>query len=90
VSALHAFFLFMTQNPEVQARAQAEIDQVTGGERLPTYDDRERLPYVAALVKEVLRCAAIVPQGGARQIQADDFYEGYLIPKGSIVLANVW
>jgi cytochrome P450 len=49
--------------PEVQARAQAEIDSVVGPERLPTLDDRDQLPYVCAMVKEVLRWAPPAPEG---------------------------
>lgn len=45
----------MTLFPNVQKKAQAEIDAVIGHERLPTHADRERLPYVNALVTEVLR-----------------------------------
>jgi hypothetical protein len=40
--------------PEVAARAQAEIDEVIGPDRLPTFEDRPHLPYVNAFVKEVL------------------------------------
>ena len=42
-------------HPEVQARAQKEIDAVLGGNRLPLYEDEERLPYIAAILREVLR-----------------------------------
>ena len=53
---LHAFFFYMTLHPEVQQRAQAEFDTVIGyGARLPGIRDRDRLPYVEALCKEVLR-----------------------------------
>jgi cytochrome P450 len=55
---VYAFFLAMALNPAVQAKAQAEIDAVVGSDRLPTFADRENLPYVDALVKEV--CALIV------------------------------
>lgn len=44
----------MTLFPEVQRKAQEEIDQVLGG-RLPAVADRGKLPYVDAIVKEVLR-----------------------------------
>jgi cytochrome P450 len=53
--ALHAFFVAMMIYPEVQARAQAELDSIVGSDRLPTLDDRARLPYTVALMKEVLR-----------------------------------
>ncbi len=49
------FVLAMTRFPEVQKRAQEEIDRVIGGDHLPDVSDRERLPYCAALCKELLR-----------------------------------
>jgi hypothetical protein len=43
----------MALHPEIQAKAQAELDAVVGNHRLPGYDDREHLPYIDALCKEV-------------------------------------
>jgi cytochrome P450 len=51
----------MLQNPEVQARAQAEIDSVVGSARLPNFEDRASLPYVEAVLREVLRWHPAVP-----------------------------
>lgn len=45
----------MVLNPEVQAKAQAEIDRVLENERLPEFSDQDSLPYVTAVMKEVLR-----------------------------------
>jgi cytochrome P450 len=58
----------MTLNPSIQTRAQAELDSVIGSNddiemRLPTFSDRDRLPYVNAIVKEVLRWNPSVPLG---------------------------
>ena len=61
VSTIHSFFLAMTLYPEVQKKAQAEIDEVIGPDRLPTLDDWESLPYVAALCTEVFRWHPIAP-----------------------------
>ena len=47
------FFLSMIMYPEVQKRAQAEIDSVVGTSQLPNFDDRKSLPYVEALLREV-------------------------------------
>jgi hypothetical protein len=58
-----SFFLAMVHNPEVQKKAQAEIDTVVGTDRLPMFDDRSRLPYVEALLKEIYRCFVIGPLG---------------------------
>ncbi len=57
------FFLAMTLFPDVQKRAQAEIDAVVGQDRLPSYADRDHLPFVEVLVQEVLRFLSVVPIG---------------------------
>jgi len=50
-------------HPEVQRKAQAEIDRVIGGDRFPTLADQPSLPYVEALVKEVFRWNPVAPLG---------------------------
>lgn len=62
-STVHAFFLAMVLFPEVQVKAQAELDTVVGRERLPSFSDRDSLPYVNAVWKEVLRWHTVVPLG---------------------------
>lgn len=53
----------MTLYPHVQQRAQDEIDRVVGRARLPNLDDKDKLPYVNAMIKEVLRWAPVAPLG---------------------------
>ncbi|KAJ7485390.1 cytochrome P450 [Mycena latifolia] len=89
-STLSVFFLMMARNPEVQAKAQAELDAVVGNRRLPTYADREHLPYVDALCKEVFRYHPVATMGGPRRVMEDDIHGGFFIPKGSIVFPNIW
>lgn len=60
---MKSFVLFMVLYPDVQQRAQAEIDEVVGRDRLPSPDDGPNLPYVSAVIKEVLRYAPVVPLG---------------------------
>ncbi|KAH6904898.1 cytochrome P450 [Coprinopsis sp. MPI-PUGE-AT-0042] len=43
------FFLAMTTNPEVQRKAQEEIDNVVGHDRMPDFKDYESMPYVRAI-----------------------------------------
>lgn len=57
------FYLAMTLHPEAQKKAQVELDRVVGIDRLPTFEDRENLPYVGALVKEVMRWHPVLPLG---------------------------
>lgn len=49
--------------PEVQKKAQAEIDAVVGNDRLPTFADQPNLPYVNAIVTELTRWNNVVPLG---------------------------
>lgn len=58
-----SLFLALTLYPDVKKRAQRELDSVLGRDRLPTFDDRPRLPYIDALCKEVLRWRMVVPLG---------------------------
>lgn len=53
----------MMRNPGVQRRAQAELDRVLRGGRLPEMGDRERTPYMRALVQELMRCQPVGPLG---------------------------
>ncbi|KAJ3976635.1 cytochrome P450 [Lentinula raphanica] len=86
-----SFFLYaMTLHPEVQREAQLEIDRVVGRSRNPTFADMKHLPYVRAIVKEVLRWQPAIPLAVPHVLMEDDWYEGYLIPKDTIVIANIW
>ena len=55
VAALGTFILAMVLYPEAQSKARQELDAVVGRDRLPGPDDEVNLPYVTALVREVLR-----------------------------------
>lgn len=53
----------MTLFPDVQCRAHQELDRVVGSKRLPEFSDQESLPYITAVVKELLRWAPPFPLG---------------------------
>ncbi|KAJ8131439.1 hypothetical protein O1611_g2188 [Lasiodiplodia mahajangana] len=90
VNTLTAFFFSMVQFPEVQRKAQEEIDRVIGTSRLPAFSDRESLPYIDAVVTEAWRWHTVVPMSLAHTTNADDIVNGYYIPKGAFVIPNVW
>ncbi|KAF7346407.1 O-methylsterigmatocystin oxidoreductase [Mycena sanguinolenta] len=84
------FFLAMAIHPEVQKKAQIEIDTVIGTHRLPDFEDRPSLPYIEAVYREVMRWKPVVPLGLAHANTTDDIYNGYFIPKGATVISNIW
>jgi len=63
VSTLMSLFVAMLLHPEIQKKAQDELDSVIGRERLPTFEDRPRLPFINAVCKETLRWHPITPLG---------------------------
>ncbi|TFK85205.1 cytochrome P450 [Polyporus arcularius HHB13444] len=89
-STLLSFFMAMAMYPEVQRKAQAELDAVIGPNRLPEHGDRESLPYVNAVAKEALRWQNAVPLGIVHRSMADDEYNGYFLPEGTLVFTNIW
>ena len=80
----------MILHPEVQQRAQAELDSVIGLNRLPNFDDRKSLPYINALCKEVLRWHPSLPLAFPHRVLQDDIYGDYFIPGGSVIVGNTW
>ncbi|KAJ7454125.1 cytochrome P450 [Mycena latifolia] len=90
VSSLGTFVLAMLLNPDAQKRAQAEIDSITGGKDLPDFEDEASLPYVSALVKEVLRWRNVTPIAVPHLLTTDDEYRGYRLPAGSMIIGNTW
>jgi len=87
---LACFVLAMVLNPDVQRRAQADIDMVVDMDRLPDFGDRSSLPYIDAVVREVMRWRPVIPLGLPHATSQSDVYQGYYIPKGAMVLCNTW
>ncbi|KAF9476359.1 cytochrome P450 [Pholiota conissans] len=90
MSANRTFFYLMAVNPEIQKKAQQEIDQVIGSARLPDFADRPFLPYVDAIYREVMRWQQSLHLGAPHELTEDDYYKGYFIPKGTMVMGNIW
>jgi cytochrome P450 len=85
-----SFLLAMTMYPEIQKKCQDELDAVVGNDRLPTFADRDSLPYLATMLREVIRWGPTTPLGAPHCVEQDDVHNGYFIPKGSIIMPNIW
>lgn len=83
VSTLAFFYLAMSLFPDVQRKAQAEIDSVVGQHRLPSFADYDKLPYVGAVVKEAMRWHSITPLALPHMAEVEDEVRGYRIPQGA-------
>ncbi|XP_072020544.1 cytochrome P450 2U1-like [Amphiura filiformis] len=88
VTSLRWSLLLMAAYPEIQSRIQREIDSTVGRNRLPRLDDH--LPLTEATIMEVQRYASIVPLGVPHEAAEDTTLLGYNIPKGALILCNIW
>ncbi|THU90807.1 cytochrome P450 [Dendrothele bispora CBS 962.96] len=89
-SQIGTFILAMALYPDVQRKAQRELDQVIGTNRLPSFEDRPSLPYIEAVYHEVMRWIPVIPFGLPHNTTEPDVYDGYYIPKGTSLFANIW
>jgi cytochrome P450 len=76
--------------PDAMKKGQAELDAVLGSSRFPTFDDKDKLPYIDAIVKETLRWRPVSAGGIPHAVIQDDEYMGYHIPAGATVIGNHW
>ncbi|GAB1299655.1 Cytochrome P450 [Apodemus speciosus] len=81
--------LLMILHPDVQRRAQQEIDEVIGQVRCPEMADQARLPYTNAVIHEVQRFGDILPLGVPHKTSRDIEVQGFLIPKGTTLVTNL-
>ncbi|KAL7280060.1 hypothetical protein ACG7TL_006475 [Trametes sanguinea] len=89
-SSLLGFFLAMSLHPEVQRKAQAELDTVVGPESLPDFEDRDALPYTNAIIRETLRWHNVLPLSIPHRTVKDDEIDGFFIPAGTVLIPNTW
>ena len=80
------FVVAMALYPDVQLKAQNILDNIVGDNRLPEHNDLENIPYIRAILLETLRWRPIAPFGVPHVLSADDVYEGYDIPKGTMCI----
>jgi len=89
-TSLRWALLYMIHYPDVQAKVQAELDEVIGRERAPCARDRTSLPYTDAVINEILRITSFLPLALPHSnMEKDVHFRGYTIPKGAYVFGNL-
>ncbi|XP_044044851.1 cytochrome P450 2U1 [Siniperca chuatsi] len=82
--------LYMVLHPDIQDKVQAEIDEVVGRHRVPSLTDKGSLPFTEATIMEVQRLTVVVPLGIPHMASETTEFRGYTIPKGTVILPNLW
>lgn len=80
----------LLNNPEALVEARAEIDREVGRSRLVDDSDLPRLPYLQRIIKETLRMCPVGPILVPHESSADCTVGGYRVPRGTMLLVNVW
>ncbi|CAK47221.1 hypothetical protein CBS115989_372 [Aspergillus niger] len=89
-TVMKIFVLAMRSDPRFVAVARKELDEVVGEDRMPTFEDQEKLVYIQAVVDETLRWRSMAPGGIPHAARKEDTYMGYRIPKGATVIPLFW
>ncbi|KAF8994708.1 cytochrome P450 [Cyathus striatus] len=85
---LSVSILALLDHPDVVKKAQQELDSVILPGHFPDFCDADSLPYITAIVKEILRWHVISATGIPHTATSDDVYNGYHIPAGSMLIPN--
>ncbi|KAK4635104.1 Cytochrome P450 monooxygenase psoD [Fulvia fulva] len=86
---MQSFCLAMTHHAQFQHILHEEIDRVVG-DSMPTLADVPNMPVLRAFIRETLRWRPLIPTGIPHALEDDDVYEGYHIPKGTVVHPLEW
>ncbi|CAE6475654.1 unnamed protein product [Rhizoctonia solani] len=82
------FVVAMAMYPDIQEKAQQEIDQIVGTDRLPNAEDRPSLRYVERLLTEIK--LMLLPSRGVPHVCTEENeYRGYRIPKGAVMIGHI-
>ena len=84
---MESLVLAMALFPDVQKKAQDELDRVVDPNRLPEFDDLDNMPYIRATVMEAMRWMPVTPFGVPHAVTQDDMYKAFHIPRGCVVIA---
>ncbi|KAJ8029292.1 Cytochrome P450 2J6 [Holothuria leucospilota] len=81
-------FLFLLNNPDVEKKVRAQLNEVVGRNRMPRYSDRPKLPLVEAIISESLRLGTMSALSLPHVAATDSELRGYDIPKGTLIIPN--
>ena len=76
--------------PEIMRKAQQELEEVVGKDKIVEESHIHKLPYLYAVMKEVLRLHPALPLLVPHCPSETCTVGGYTIPKGARVFVNVW
>ncbi|KAI7867272.1 cytochrome P450 [Spinellus fusiger] len=84
-------FAFLSHHPEVQRKMCEEIDAfIAKYKRLPTFKERNELPYMISVQREIMRLYPVTPYGVPHVAEEDFVVRNYMIKKGTTLLSDMY
>lgn len=87
-TTLEWLFYILCNYPETQRKIQEELERVVGPDRLPSYADRDKCPYINAVILELMRWKHFAPFGLPHATVKDTECLGFKIPEGAQIMIN--
>ncbi len=79
----------LVNHPKIQDQTYEQISKAIG-KRAPTIEDRQRIPYVEALILETLRYTGLTALSLPHYSSCNSELGGFFIPKGTLIFPNLW
>ncbi|XP_039171890.1 cytochrome P450 81Q32 [Eucalyptus grandis] len=80
----------LLNHPDVMKKAQVELDDVVGRDRLANEADIQKLPCLQNIINEVLRLFPPAPLLAPHESAEDCMIGGFNVPQGTMILVNAW
>lgn len=80
----------LVEHPEAQEKIYEELMEVIGPDRIPTVEDKTKLPYTSAFIYEIMRMTDLFPLFPSLECTKEVTIQGHKIPEGSITIVNVY
>ncbi|KAJ4782428.1 Cytochrome P450 [Rhynchospora pubera] len=80
----------LLNSQDILEKAATEIDKHVGNQRLVQESDMANLPFLQCIIKESLRIHPVAPLLSTHESREDVTVEGYNIPKGTMLIVNIY